>query len=119
MNRQAGRRLVDLDRLPPETFRAAVEYLDGALRECQLVLVAEGQGHHNDPALAAVAAAPDETAMTNVVVVGTVLGDALFAGLRRIAQEAESFRRFPLPEGTPAPGAVTTNTMNTTNPEDC
>ncbi len=69
--------------------------------------------------LAAVAAAPDETAMTNVVVVGTVLGDALFAGLRRIAQEAESFRRFPLPEGTPAPGAVTTNTMNTTNPEDC
>lgn len=58
--------------------------------------------------LAAVAAAPDETEMTNVVVVGTVLGDALFAGLRRIAQEAESFRRFPLPEGTPAPGAVST-----------
>lgn len=58
--------------------------------------------------LAAVAAAPDETEMTNVVVVGTVLGDALFAGLRRIAQEAESLRRFPLPEGAPAPGAATT-----------
>jgi len=59
--------------------------------------------------LAAVAAAPDEHEMTTVVVVGTILGDALFAGLRRIAQEAESFRRFPLPEGTSAPGAATTD----------
>lgn len=62
--------------------------------------------------LAAVAAAPSEAEMTTVVAVGTVLGDALFAGLRRIAQEAESFRRFPLPEGTPAPGATITD-------EDC
>lgn len=62
--------------------------------------------------LAAVASAHDEAEMTTVVVVGTILGDALFAGLRRIAQEAESFRRFPLPEGTPAPG-------DDTNPEDC
>lgn len=54
--------------------------------------------------LAAVASAHDEAEMTRVVVVGTILGDALFAGLRRIAQEAESFRRFPLPESTPAPG---------------
>jgi DNA-binding transcriptional MerR regulator len=54
--------------------------------------------------LAAVASAHDVAEMTRVVVVGTILGDALFAGLRRIAQEAESFRRFPLPEGTPAPG---------------
>jgi DNA-binding transcriptional MerR regulator len=61
--------------------------------------------------LSAVASAHDEAQMTTVVVVGTVLGDALFAGLRRIAQEAESFRRFPLPEGTPAPGDLF-------NPED-
>ncbi len=54
--------------------------------------------------LEAVASAHDEAQMTSVVVVGTVLGDALFAGLRRIAQETESFRRYPLPEGTPAPG---------------
>lgn len=53
--------------------------------------------------LAAVASAPNEAEMTTVVAVGTVLGDALFAGLRRIAQEAESFRRFPLPDGTPPP----------------
>ena len=62
--------------------------------------------------LEAVASAHNEAQMTSVVVVGTVLGDALFAGLRRIAQEAESFRRFPLPEGTPAPGDLI-------NPEDC
>lgn len=59
--------------------------------------------------LAAVASAPDRDAMTNVVVVGTVLGDALLAGLRRIAQEAESFRRFPLPAGTPAPTLLETD----------
>jgi len=59
--------------------------------------------------LAAVASAPDRDAMTNVVIVGTVLGDALLAGLRRIAQEAESFRRFPLPAGTPAPTLLETD----------
>ncbi len=59
--------------------------------------------------LAAVASAPDRDEMTNVVIVGTVLGDALFAGLRRIAQEAESFRCFPLPAGTPAPTLLETD----------
>lgn len=54
--------------------------------------------------LAAVGAAREPVEMTRTVAVGTVLGDALFSGLRRIAQEAESFRRFPLPEGTPTPG---------------
>lgn len=53
--------------------------------------------------LTAVASTPHEAEMTTVVAIGTVLGDALFAGLRRIAQEAESFRRFPLPEGTLPP----------------
>jgi len=91
--------------------------------------------------LAAVASAPNQAEMTTVVAVGTVLGDALLAGLRRIAQEAESFRRFPLPEGTPppvefprpAPPSRTTDTRatdsratnsrttnaRTTNTEDC
>jgi len=59
--------------------------------------------------LAAVASAPDRDEMTNVVIVGTVLGDALLAGLRRIAQEAESFRRFPLPAGTPTPTLLETD----------
>ena len=59
--------------------------------------------------LAAVASAPDRDEMTNVVVVGTVLGDSLLAGLRRIAQEAESFRHFPLPAGTPAPSLLETD----------
>ena len=35
------------------------------------------------------------------VVVGTVLGDALFAGLRRMAQENESVRRFAPTPGSP------------------
>ncbi len=59
--------------------------------------------------LAAVASSPDRDEMTNIVIVGTVLGDALLAGLRRIAQEAESFRRFPLPAGTPAPTLLETD----------
>lgn len=49
----------------------------------------------------------DTTTMTDVVIVGTVLGDALIAGLRRIAQEAESFRRFPAPPTTAAERAAT------------
>lgn len=56
--------------------------------------------------LAAVGAVDEPTEMTRTVAAGTVLGDTLLAGLRRIAQEAESFRRFPLPEGAPAPGSA-------------
>ena len=59
---------------------------------------------HEAPAVGATA---EPAEMTRTVAVGTVLGDALFAGLRRIAQEAESFRRFPAP-----PSATTTD-------EDC
>lgn len=69
--------------------------LDGYAQAADLVAVAD---------LAAVGAADEPTEMTRTVAAGTVLGDTLFAGLRRIAQEAESFRRFPLPEGAPAPG---------------
>lgn len=56
MNDQAARRIV-LDRLPPATFAEAVEHLDAVLRECQLVLVAQGQGQGrpSDGDLAAVA----------------------------------------------------------------
>lgn len=58
--------------------------------------------------LAAVGAVDELTEMTRTVAAGTVLGDTLLAGLRRIAQEAESFRRFPLPDGAPAPGTSLT-----------
>ncbi len=47
--------------------------------------------------LAAVAASAERAAMTETVVVGTVLGDTLFAGLRRIAQEHLSHTLFPAP----------------------
>jgi DNA-binding transcriptional MerR regulator len=45
-------------------------------------------------------AGPATAAQT--VVVGTVLGDALFAGLRRMAQESESARRFTPTTGSPS-----------------
>lgn len=44
--------------------------------------------------LDAVAASGTRERMGETVVVGTVLGDALFAGLRRIAQENETHRRY-------------------------
>ena len=42
---------VDLDLLPAVTFAAVVEYLDGVLRECQLVTVSAQQGEAPDPSL--------------------------------------------------------------------
>ena len=45
--------------------------------------------------LAAIGMRDDRAEMVESVVVGTVLGDALFAGLRRIAQETVSARVFP------------------------
>lgn len=47
--------------------------------------------------LGAVAAATSRAAMTETVVVGTVLGDVLLAGLRRLAHEEAAMRRFPVP----------------------
>lgn len=52
-----ARRAIVLDGLPQASFQACVGYLDDALRECQLVLVAEGQGHVTDPELSRVARA--------------------------------------------------------------
>jgi hypothetical protein len=45
--------------------------------------------------LATVAAVSDRADMVQTVVMGTVMGDALFAGLRRIAQENASNSLFP------------------------
>ncbi|WP_213815727.1 MerR family transcriptional regulator [Glaciihabitans sp. dw_435] len=50
--------------------------------------------------LDAVEASGDRSDMAEVVVVGTVLGDTFFAGLRRIAQENVSHRRY---HGAPSP----------------
>ena len=49
--------------------------------------------------LTAVIASPDRSTQVETVVVGTVLGDSLFAGLRRIAQEQRSHELFD-PTGT-------------------
>jgi DNA-binding transcriptional MerR regulator len=70
-----------------QLFAALDAYADAAERvaaaDLETVAVAGEQSHG------------DRSAMADVVIVGTVLGDALSAGLRRIAQEVESFRRFP------------------------
>ena len=49
--------------------------------------------------LRAVAEAPDRATKVETVVIGTVMGDSLFAGLRRIAQERISDLMFPTPPG--------------------
>ncbi|TFC21223.1 MerR family transcriptional regulator [Cryobacterium algoritolerans] len=50
-----------------------------------------------DADLDEVDALPDREAKAEMVVVGTVLGDALFSGLRRAAQEHISLLRYPYP----------------------
>lgn len=55
MTDQRSHLLVDIDRLPPVSFHAAVTYLADVLRECQLVLVAADQGLETDPNLDALA----------------------------------------------------------------
>jgi len=50
--------------------------------------------------LAAVKAQGGRADMVETVVIGTVLGDSLLAGLRRIAQEHVSNEVFPAPTGT-------------------
>jgi DNA-binding transcriptional MerR regulator len=47
--------------------------------------------------LAAIGSRPDRAAMVESVVIGTALGDPLFAGLRRLAQENASHGLFPAP----------------------
>jgi DNA-binding transcriptional MerR regulator len=54
--------------------------------------------------LDAVQNAGTRSRMTETVVVGTVLGDALFAGLRRMAHEDAATRRFPVPPVDTRPG---------------
>ncbi|MFM9878739.1 MAG: MerR family transcriptional regulator [Rhodoglobus sp.] len=55
--------------------------------------------------LASVAHHTDVADMAETVVVGTVLGDALNASLRRIAQEHVSYQMFPAPRGAETTGS--------------
>jgi DNA-binding transcriptional MerR regulator len=62
--------------------------------------------------LAAVTASgPDRRPMVETVVVGTALGDALFAGLRRIAQE-DMARRLGLPGSSLSPRTTDNSSRN-------
>ena len=55
--------------------------------------------------LAAVAHHADVADMAETVVVGTILGDALNASLRRMAQEHVSYQVFPAPRGAEPSGS--------------
>ncbi|MEO8094312.1 MAG: MerR family transcriptional regulator [Pseudolysinimonas sp.] len=70
--------------------------------------------------LNAVVAASGRAQMTETVVVGTVLGDSLLAGLRRMAHENVSRALFPVPPEVAAQfgHAALTNTATTTTPAD-
>ncbi len=56
------------------------------VEDAYLARYAEAAGVQAQADLAGVSARPDRTAMAELMVVGTVLGDELAAGLRRIAQ---------------------------------
>jgi len=71
-----------------------IDTLPAYLRAAELVAEAD---------LAAVADAPERAAMVETVVIGTVLGDSLLAGLRRMAQERASDDYFPTPPGAVPP----------------
>jgi DNA-binding transcriptional MerR regulator len=60
---------------------------------------AEAAGIQADADLAAVRGRPDRTAMAELMVVGSVLGDQLAAGLRRIAQATVSMPAGPAAAG--------------------
>jgi DNA-binding transcriptional MerR regulator len=53
-----------------------------------------------DADIRSVADAGSRSAMAETVIVGTVLGDALLAGLRRMAHSDAAYRRFHLPTAT-------------------
>lgn len=61
-----------------------------------------------DADIRSVADAGSRSAMAETVVVGTVLGDALLAGLRRMAHSDAAYRRFHLPTGTATATATAT-----------
>jgi DNA-binding transcriptional MerR regulator len=66
-----------------------------------------------------VAEAGSRAAMAETVIVGTVLGDALLAGLRRMAHSDVAYRRFHLPAARAAAAHPTTDpTSAATTQED-
>jgi DNA-binding transcriptional MerR regulator len=85
--------------------RVLDDYLDLARPDllAPLEVYAEAAERVAEADLETVAAAATRSAMAETVIVGTVLGDALFAGLRRMAHENASVRLFPTPAPTPAP----------------
>ena len=68
------------------------EWLDTYARAAELIAETD---------LSAVAAVEGRDARAEIALVGTILGDALLAALRRLAQEHASAQRFPPQPGSP------------------
>lgn len=79
-----------LGRLRTVGMEAVIEHADDYARAAQLVAETD---------IELLTAVPDPDEMLETMIVGTVLGDALFAALRRIAQVEISGRTFKAPEG--------------------
>jgi DNA-binding transcriptional MerR regulator len=75
-----------LDGLGAIGFSAATEYLDAYADAAQVAATAD---------LTALSTRPSPDQIAELMVVGTVLGDPLFAGLRRLAQENATHDLFP------------------------
>ena len=87
----AARVLDTYERLGLERLSATVP---AYLRAAEIIAEAD---------LTAVAEARDRAEMVETVVIGTILGDSLLAGLRRLAQERASDAYFPTPSGAVPP----------------
>ncbi|UZX02651.1 MerR family transcriptional regulator [Arthrobacter sp. CDRTa11] len=81
-----------LDAFATIGFEPPDEYLDAYAQAAALIARAD---------LSALGSRTRPDLIAELMVVGTVLGDALIAGLRRLAQQNETADLFPLPAGTP------------------
>lgn len=81
-----------LDGLAAIEFRPSADYLEAYASAATLIARAD---------VAALGTRDRPDLVAELMVVGTVLGDALIAGLRRLAQESVTAEFFPVPDATP------------------
>jgi DNA-binding transcriptional MerR regulator len=95
-----------LDGLATIGFDAPDDYLDAYLTAAATAARAD---------VAALQGRDGRESIAELMVIGTVLGDPLFAGLRRIAQEDATHELFPVPAAT-STESTTTATSGSTEP---
>jgi hypothetical protein len=91
-----------LDGLRSVEFDAPDEYVDAYAAAAEMAALAD---------VRALTSRSDEDSVAELMIVGTVLGDPLFAGLRRIAQEDATHDLFPVQSGTSATPGTSSNSV--------